>query len=234
MSEHSTWIAFRASDTLHQTTDGFIQRMRAGAARPEPDTIERIMTTFIHEVLQNFFLLPTEQAGLPPSTLKVVQFTVDTIQKATQMVIRNTARKLDIHQNRRAADYMDSVRFSLDLQGETVWFVGYPLNETIAARGRQAIELGLAGNGAAGKPALMAYLHQVTDLGLFWFFEEPIKLLHFGPILRKLADVGVATTRKATHTVIDRVIPGMNDEQLKIVSRFVRLQQVTGPDHGQR
>lgn len=231
MSNNNTWIAFRASQKLHQTTDGFIERMRGGSTRPEPDTIETIMATFIHEVLNNFFLMPTEQAGLPASTRKVVQFTADTIEKATHMVIRSTARKLDIVQNQRAAEYMDSVRFSLNIKDEQVWFVGFPLDETVAARGRQAIELGLAGHTSDGKQAMMTYLHQVTDLGLYWFFEEPIKLLHFGPILRKVAEVGVVTTRKATHTVIDKVFPGMNDEQLKIISRFVRMQQVQGPTH---
>jgi hypothetical protein len=231
MSDHTTWVAFRSSEMLHQTTDGFINRMRSGASRPEPETIEKIMSTFMQEVLHNFFIVPTEQAGLPSSTQKVVQFTVDTINKATHLVIKTTVRKLDIDQNRRAADYMDTVRFKLEKDGNDIWFVAFPLNEMMAAKGRKAFELGISGQGKQALPALLEYFHQLTDIALYWYFEEPMKLLRFGPIMRKVADVGIATTRKATHTVIDKVIPGMNEEQLVIACQYAKLQLVDGPKH---
>lgn len=182
MSDHTTWVAFRPSETLHQTTDSFINRMRGGASRPEPETIEKIMSTFMQEVLHNFFIVPTEQAGLPSSTQKVVQFTVDTINKATHLVIKSTVRKLDIDQNRRAADYMDTVRFKLESNGEDIWFVAFPLNEMMAAKGRKAFEQGINGQGKQALPALLEYFHQLTDIALYWYFEEPMKLLRFGPI----------------------------------------------------
>ncbi|MFN3714370.1 MAG: hypothetical protein ACK4SX_11995 [Alcanivoracaceae bacterium] len=229
MSDHTTWVAFRSSDNLHQTTDSFIQRMRSGASRPEPETIEKIMSTFMQEVLHNFFIVPTEQAGLPSSTQKIVQFTVDTINKATHLVIKSTVRKLDIDQNRRAAEYMDTVRFSKEINGEQIWFVAFPLNDMMALKGRKAFELGINGQGKQALPALLEYFHQLTDIALYWYFEEPMKLLRFGPIMRKVSDVGVATTRKATHTVIDKVIPGMNDEQLVISCKYARMQLVDGP-----
>ncbi|MEE4252089.1 MAG: hypothetical protein V2I38_15990 [Alcanivoracaceae bacterium] len=231
MSDHTTWVAFRSSEMLHQTTDGFINRMRSGASRPEPETIEKIMSTFMQEVLHNFFIVPTEQAGLPSSTQKVVQFTVDTINKATHLVIKSTVRKLDIDQNRRAAEYMDTVRFKLEQDGEDIWFVAFPLNEMMAAKGRKAFELGINGQGKQALPALLEYFHQLTDIALYWYFEEPMKLLRFGPIMRKVSDVGVATTRKATHTVIDKVIPGMNEEQLVIACQYAKMQLVNGPKH---
>jgi hypothetical protein len=229
MSDHTTWVAFRSSDLLHQTTDSFIKRMRGGATRPEPETIEKIMSTFMQEVLHNFFIVPTEQAGLPPSTQKIVQFTVDTINKATHLVIKSTVRKLDIDQNRRAAEYMDTVRFKLDKSGEEIWFVAFPLNDMMAAKGRKAFELGLNGQGKQALPALLEYFHQLTDIALYWYFEEPMKLLRFGPIMRKVSEVGVATTRKATHTVIDKVIPGMNDEQLAVSCQYAKMQLIDGP-----
>ena len=229
MSDHTTWVAFRPSETLHQTTDSFINRMRGGASRPEPETIEKIMSTFMQEVLHNFFIVPTEQAGLPSSTQKVVQFTVDTINKATHLVIKSTVRKLDIDQTRRAADYMDTVRFKLESNGEDIWFVAFPLNEMMAAKGRKAFEQGINGQGKQALPALLEYFHQLTDIALYWYFEEPMKLLRFGPIMRKVSEVGVATTRKATHTVIDKVIPGMTPEQLVIACRYAEMQLVDGP-----
>ena len=229
MSDHTSWVAFRSSPELHQTTDAFITRMRSSGARPEPETIERIMTLFMQEVLHNFFLVPCDQANMPPSTRKIIQFTVDTINKATHLVIKSTVRKLDVDQNRRAADYMDTVRFMKELDGEPVWYVAFPLNDMMAAKGRKAFILGIDGDINKAIPALQEYFHQLTDIALYWYFEEPMKLLRFGPIMRKVSEVGVATTRKATHTVIDKVIPGMDKEQLAISCRYAQSQLVEGP-----
>ncbi|PKM21666.1 MAG: hypothetical protein CVV10_08225 [Gammaproteobacteria bacterium HGW-Gammaproteobacteria-14] len=229
MTDHTTWVAFRSSEMLHRTTDGFIQRMRNGASRPEPETLDAIMSTFMKEVLHNFFIVPTEQANLPSSTQRIVQLAADTISKASHLVIKSTVKKLDIDQNKRAANYMDTVRFSINKDDETIWFVAFPLNDMMAAKGRKAFEQGINGEGKQAMPALLEYFHQLTDIGVYWYFEEPIKLLRFGPIMRKVADVGIATTRKATHSVIDKVIPAMNEEQLVIACQYARMQLVDGP-----
>lgn len=229
MSEHTPWVAFRSSAELHDTTDAFIQRMRGGTTNTEPDTVERIMSLFMGEALHTFFIVPSEGAKLPSSTQKMVQFAVDTISKASHLVIKSATRKLDIHQHRRAADYMDSVRFMKEIDGEEVWFVAFPLNETIAAKGRKAFTMAINGEGKKAVPALQEYFHQLTDISLYWYFEEPMKLLRFGPILRKLSEVGVATTRKASHAVIDKTIPGMTNEQLALTCQLTQQQLIDGP-----
>ena len=58
-----TYVAFRSSDDLHQTTDGFIQRMRDGARQPEPKGVEKIITTFIDEALDAVFLQHAALSG---------------------------------------------------------------------------------------------------------------------------------------------------------------------------
>jgi hypothetical protein len=229
MSEHTPWVAFRSSAELHETTDAFIQRMRAGATRTETDTVERIMSLFMREVLHTFFIVPSEGAKLPSSTQKMIRLAVETISKASHLVIKSAARKLDIDQHRRAAEYMDSVRFMKEINGKEVWFVAFPLNEAIATKGRNAFTMGINGEGKKAVPALQEYFHQLTDISLHWYFEKPMDLLRFGPIIRKLAEVGVGTTRKASHSVIDKAIPGMTDEQLAVTCQFAQMQLVDGP-----
>ncbi len=53
-----TFIAFPASDKLHQNTQSFIERMQGDAKKPEPKTLKSIMTDFTNEALQTFFVLP--------------------------------------------------------------------------------------------------------------------------------------------------------------------------------
>lgn len=225
MSEHTTHVAFRSTDYLHEITDSFITRMRNNPSKPEPATIEKIMDAFIQEVLKNFFITPTELTKVPPSTQKVVNFAAETITKASNVVIRSTAKKLDVQQNRDVAEYMDLMRF----QKDELWYVAFPLKDTLAAKARDAFNTALEGSSQEAIPKIVDYFHELTDVALVWYFEEPLKLLKFGPILRKVAEVGVATARKVTHSLIDRVIPTLDEEQLKISAKFGLAMLVDGP-----
>ena len=216
----TTYVAFRSSEALHTGTDGFIQRMNGGAVRPEPETIEKIMKLFIEEALQAFLITPTEQAQLSGGLKRIIQLTADTVSKATHVVIKSTAKKLDIEQNRRTAEYMETVRIQLEEDGELVWHVAFPLPPQMADKGRRALNMVLDGQEDAGRRDVIEYFHDLTDIAMVWYFERPIELLGFGPIMRKVANVGVATTRKAMHSAIDRVVPKLHGEQFQISARY--------------
>ncbi len=127
-------VAFRSSNSLHQRTDGFIQRMNDGATRPEPKEIEAIMAQFIEESLAALITRAAQAADLSPGMFKVVNMTCNTISKTTHLVISRSAKKLDLQQNRAAADYMDLVR--QPAPGEDFWYVAFPVDEEMAALGK--------------------------------------------------------------------------------------------------
>lgn len=219
-----TYVAFRASDGLHQLTEGFITRMRAGAREPEPKVVERIMTTFIEEALDAFFLTPANHTGLNSTQQRLVRLAADTIATATRLVIGRSVRKMDLSQNQAAADYMDGIRF-FDAASNG-WYVGFPIDESMAAQGRDLAARCERGDTAGVREELLGYLREVTDRSLEWYFRKPIDLLRFGPILRKVAAVGVDTTRKASYGVINKVIPKLDDQQLLQSTLYYRDMQV--------
>ena len=222
----TTYVAFRSSDDLHQTTDGFIQRMRSGASKPEPKVVEKIMTTFIDEALDAFFLQPAAMSGLSGTQKRLVQVASDTISKATRLVIGRSARKMDLEQNKAAAEYMDEIRFPGPDQA--YWYVAFPISDPLAAQGRGLADMAADGTtNAAARDEMVAYLRGVTDEALKWYFNKPIALLGFGPILRKVADVGVDTTRRASYGVINKVIPNLDDEQFLQSAVYYRSMQIT-------
>lgn len=227
MTHTSTYVAFASSDRLHEITDGYIQRMRSNSARAEPETIERIMAMFLDEALAAFMIKPAELSGLSPALMRVIVFTTDTITKASQVVIRSTAKKLNVVQNRDIAEYMDKVRYQLDGR----WHICLPIDDAFAERARQGFELAIDGKRQQAMPLMLDYFHRITDIALKWYFEDPLQLLRLGPILRKVADVGVATTRKATHAMIDNVIPKLNDEQAKVTGEYTLSLFKEGPAH---
>lgn len=230
MSSTTVYVAFPSSDHLHQTTDGFIRRMSEGAARPEPATVEDIMGTFLDESLNVFFTQPADLLGLSSSMKRLVHLTTETISGATHIVVRRASKKLDLKQNRAAADYMDSMRImTSDAEGQDVWYVSFPISDAMASHAQSAIELAEAGEFDQARPRLLSFLHELTDVAMLWYFEKPMQLLGFGPVMRKINQVAVETTRKATHGLIKKVIPKLEDPQLLEAARFMDSLLVEGP-----
>ena len=220
MSSTTTYVAFQSSTELFEVTDGFIKRMQEGSRKPEPQTIERVMQLFIEEALNAFFIQPTEQAGLSGGLKRIVNLTADTIGKATHVVVKSTVKKLDIEQNLRTADYMESIRKELPVDGDMRWHVAFPISDSMAEKGRKGLQLAIDGQDKAAIPLMVEFFHELTDTALHWYFEEPMKVLGFGPIMRKVANVGVATTRKASHTAVDKIIPKLHGEELAESARY--------------
>lgn len=217
-----TYIAFRSSDRLHENTDGFIQRMNGGAQRPEPQVIEAIMNDFLDEALQAFFIEPQDFLGLGSGMRRVVNMAADTISKASHMVVKRTAKKLDIEQNRESARYMETMRIqAADSDGQPAWFVAFPIDQRMVEEARDAIGKARSGQEAAARQAMDSFLMKLADVGLHWYFEEPMKLMGFGPIMQKVVNVGVETTRKATKSVIRKVFAKLEGDQLRAAADYI-------------
>ncbi|MCH8544412.1 MAG: hypothetical protein LAT61_12645 [Alcanivorax sp.] len=215
-------IAFPSSEPLHRHTDGFIRRMATDRARPEPDTLETIMETFIDESLGVFFLAPAKLVGLSPGMQRVIRVAADTIGKAGAMVIKRASRKLDLAQHRETAAYMEEMRIMVpDSDGNEVWYVAFPVEESLAQQLVRSRELAEHGDHQQAAKVLAEALHALTDVALHWYFERPVALLRFGPVMRKMADVALTTSRKATHGVIRKVFADMDAEQALTSAQYM-------------
>lgn len=216
------YIAFPSSEHLHTTTDGFIQRMAESSARPEPQTIETIMVLFLEEALDAFFVQPQDFLGLSPGMKRIVNVTVDTIAKATKMVVTRTARKLDLEQNRESANYMDTMRLCQPrADGEECWYIAFPIEQQLCEQAEAAITAARKGYTQSARDQMTEVLLAITDVGLYWYFEQPMKLMGFGPVLQRAVNMGVETTRKATKSTIRKVFPKLDDQQLQAAADYI-------------
>lgn len=216
------YLAFPSSDELHALSDGFIERMKAGARKTEPETIERIMQIFIGEALQVFMLTPANQSGLSNTMSKVVNLTADTIQKAAHTVMKSTVKKLSLEQNQKVAEYMDSIRQQFMTDGEMVWHIAVPLNDQQAQSNLNALNMAIENPGDAARKQYGIFLAEITDFINRSYFEEPVHLLNFGPVLRKIAMMGIATSRKASHSAIKRIVPSLDNEKLSLSASYFK------------
>ncbi|MBQ0752994.1 MAG: hypothetical protein KBT87_04260 [Gammaproteobacteria bacterium] len=225
MTQFITYVAFASSDKLHQTTDGFIQRMRGPNPQPEPQTIEKIMHAFLDESLHAFMVRPAQLSNLSPNLMRIVRFTTETISRASHVVVKSTVKKLNTEQTKEMAEYMDTVRAEFD----GTWYICFPISEQLSHTGQQGFHMAIDGKREQALPMMIEYFHNITDIAMKCYFEEPIKLLRLGPILGKIAGAGIATSRKATHAVVDKVIPKLDADQAKVSAEYALSLLKTAP-----
>src|SRR3546814_2975327 len=109
---------------------------------------------------------------------------------------------------------MDIMRICLpDQNGVDVWQVSFPLKTALKQQALDGLAQLERGQTEAARTTLTSFLMHLTDEALFWYFEQPLKLLHLGPILLRLCKVSTETARKASQTVIQRVFGKLDAAQ---------------------
>lgn len=223
----TTYIAFRSSTALHEQTEAFIRHAQQPGAQPKPKMLDAIMGLFIEESLQTFLRDAAEAAQLSPTLLRIVNMTCQTITKATRLVIGRSIKKMDSAQYLAAANYMASIR-QPDPNSDD-WFVAYAVDDAFAAIGRDLPTQCRQANLADAQTLLTRYLLTLTDEAIDHYFEQPLTLLGFGPILRSVASAGIETTRKASKHLINSIIPKLDATQIAAAADFQAGLLVTLP-----
>lgn len=209
-------VAFRASDELTASTQEYIDYLGGPQSRPNPKLLAEVMNHFTRDSLDAFMLQPMQQLGITGTQRKLVEFAADTVQKSTQIVMKATVNKLDHDQHRRSAEFMDAMRLLLphEEQVDGVWMVSFPAPEDFAARARASMARARSEGPQSELRETVLVMKTLTDLALQNYYEKPLAILKFGPILRKVSEVAISTVRKGTHSTIESLLPKLNEQQL--------------------
>ena len=214
MTQPIPHISFRASEALHTSTQEYIDLM-GRSSKPNPALLAEVMNHFTRDSLDAFMLAPMEELGITGSQRRLVEFAADTVQKSSQLVLKATVNKLDHDQHRKSAEFMDSMRLLLPHEGEdNVWFVSFEAPAEFSARARASMARARSAGPQAELQETILVMKGLTDLALENYYQRPVAILKFGPILRKVTEVAISTVRKGTHSTIDGLLPKLSEEQL--------------------
>lgn len=213
MLEHVPHVSFRASEKLHTSTQEYIDLMSRGG-KPNAALLAEVMNHFTADSLHAFMLRPMEELGISGSQRKLVEFAADTVQKSSAVVLKATVSKLDHGQHKLSAEFMDSMRLMLPHEEGEAWFVSFRAPQDFAARARASMARAREQGPQAEVRETVLVMKTLTDLALENYYERPLALLRFGPILSKISNVAVATVRKGTHSTIESLLPKLSEEQL--------------------
>lgn len=227
----ANFMAFRTSSSLRNNAENFIQNIRSEVASSQADLLHQTMMEFVDHCLEVYFLKPTEVAKLQPRSLKIIELTVNTIRKAVNMAMGKIIKKLSNAQMAPISGYMDSVMFRDREDFTAPAFIAFPIPNDLKLRFRHIAHQAETGSPQSVVPDLIAAFDEIAEIALDYFFEQPVKLLNLGPILRKMADLGINTTQAATHSLLRKIFKTMNDQQLKDSIGYFESLIVEGAPH---
>lgn len=230
MQPQSPYIRYRASRELDQLVQNYIAQMESPQPRPNEQMLLEIMERFVNESVDTFVSQPAAQLQLRPTFLKMIESLVSLVRKSSMMLVTKVAKKMSLEDHRNAAHYMKSVRMPLEeANGEVCGYIAFPIHADQARLGWETRDRML--NGSAKDPAALKdgvrFLHSVIDVANLWIFEQPMEILKLGAIMRTLALTTVSTVKKATHSLIDTLVPKISEEQVRTAANY--FSDIVGP-----
>lgn len=233
MPDSTYFMAFAVTERLHRNAEDFIQRFvysNQPGDRPHA-LLQDVMDEFIYECLRVYFIETCAKAGLSPTSRKIVDSTVAAIRKTVGFVLSKIVQKLDRTQMKEVALYMDSVmqreRGNLAIPA----WIAFPLPNPWVENFRQLVRHAEQSTTSPEVQPLIDSFNELTDMAIKHFFEAPLLALSLGQILRRMAEMGIDTTRAATRTLLKQIFKTMTLEQTREVLRLFNAMIVLGPAH---
>ncbi|MGB0922391.1 MAG: hypothetical protein ACPG06_01205 [Alphaproteobacteria bacterium] len=226
----ATRMGYRSSDHMHDLGDGFIERMQGGATKPEPKVVAELITGLMNETLDAYITRPATELSLRPHILRSAMFAVNAVKKTGNVVIGRVTKKMSIEQNRGAADYMDSLRVLFNEDDELVTYVGFPIDAELKGLAQTALPLAMEQELSAHNRELADFLAVMFDNAAFYYLDQPIGLMKFGPLMGKIVHVGADAIKGALRSAIRDIVPKLNAEEAAGFAHYLAEMLFEWPD----
>ncbi|HVK99874.1 MAG TPA: hypothetical protein VM553_08680 [Dongiaceae bacterium] len=214
MSGH--YMSFEATATLRRDAETFIENIHRGERASQSLLLQQVLDAFVNECLQVFFLTPADVVGLSPLGRKLLTTAIATIRKTLQMVLGRITRKLSNRDMRPLALFMDEVMVRDRKNSGGPALITFELEDNLGEELQQMQQAFRDGCPGATETMIIAFQTMAND-AIVEIFAEPVAMLNLGPVLRKLADMGIDTTRSVTLGLIRRLFGTLSGDQLAAV-----------------
>lgn len=233
MPESTYFMAFAVSDRLHRNSEDFIDRFVYNHQPGERShaLLFDVMDEFIYECLRAYFVETCANAGLSPTSRKIVDSTVAAIRKTVGFVLGKIVHKLDRQQMKEVAIYMDEVMQRERGSFAVPAWIAFPVPEAWVHQFRSLQTRTLQSDEVPELATLVDPFTELTDMAITHFFESPLQLIELGSILKRMAEMGIDTTRAAICTLLKQVFRATTLQQTRDILQQFGSMVVLGPAH---
>lgn len=219
MSTGAYFSVFEASESLAGLHAQFAQNIASGVSESQAPLLYEVLSLFLEECLDAFFLKPVEKFRLNGVGKKIVLGGVAAINKTVDFALKKIIFKLENRDLESISAHIEGLIQRPANDGEPVW-VAVPLSADLHARLIGSITEGRKKGASAVEAQFTAALCELVDVSLKHYFEIPIASLKMGFMMEKMAWMANDTVKSGAKTVIRKVTPTMSDKEMEFFFRF--------------
>ena len=207
-------VAIPANPALVNSTEDFLHAIE----HDHKDSAEKFihMVDFLTDCVISLFLVePANMANLSGGQKKVIDFAVSTAGKASSMLTRQIFKKVS---NKEFAPVVANVKDMYWQAGEdngNQAYIAFPVEDAFAADFRKACDLCAEGRGAEDVALVTRVMGELADKIIDEVFVVNTKHVKIGFVTQKALNVGVDGSRKAVHSVNNKVLRDLGNAELK-------------------
>ncbi|MGB2247980.1 MAG: hypothetical protein ACPH3N_09930, partial [Alcanivorax sediminis] len=207
-------VAIPANPALVNSTEDFLHAIE----HDRKDCAEKFIHMVDHltdRVISLFLVEPANMANLSGGQKKVIDFAVSTAGKASSMLTRQIFKKVT---NTEFAPVVANVKDMYWQAGEENGdhpYIAFPVDDAFAADFSKASALCAEGRGTEDLALVTRVMGDLADKIIDEVFVVNTKNVKVGFVTQKALNVGVDGSRKAVHSVNNKVLKDLSDEELK-------------------
>ncbi len=221
----TAYFGFEPTEKLKTDITTLLSNLANKVPAPQYQLSNEIAKLFTDDVIDNLLLNlvnvmqhhgDSEGGGL----LKFLGGLLKTIMHGALKVMMGKADNAEVNQR---AEFLRK-RF-LQLPNDKTR-LGFELPQDVYNHFQHAFAQIDAGNGKAYVKELTDTMLMFTDLSIVYFYDDFISTLNLGMINRKMASVTRSSIHKESQSTIKKLIPSLNDEQLKDFAAYFKAMLV--------
>lgn len=227
MGNYGRYIAYEASPKMYQLAERFLVEMANKNPKPQADLLLDIIDCYIPESLEAYLMRPSEIVRLGPTAQKIVKLCASTISKTAHSLTRHILKKVKNRDLNELTDFIDGMMLREDDTEKNVGLAAVPISPYLFDQINEGIDNIRTGVPMDYRDDVIEILLQVADQVSKHLMMTPLEILPIGPILKKMAYVGMDTAMAAVNKVIRQVFGKLDNPQLLEAADYFESLLVT-------
>ena len=215
MSDTSWYLGFGASPELYELNNQFRDAVDNGCSDKErSERLYKLISKFIDECLDQYFLSPVERVKLNKVGQKIVSGGVSAMKKTLHVTFKQIIKKLSREDIDKLAAYINDMLMPLRESKTYPTYVAVGISDDLRHRLASAVDEGKSKGVDTASKEYAEALCELVDVAVECYMGKPLQMIGLGRIMNKVATVAIETVRGAAQTVIRKVIPAMSDGEI--------------------
>lgn len=225
MQTANAYWGFPISPELHDTAKSTIALINQTDGA-EPNGLSLTAATIVSQLtqhgLQNYYHRPTEIVPLPPMAKKTADTGIKAIMAGLDFVIRQFFKNRSHQELQLISNYLDMMLHANPDTGHH--FLVFALNDDLYNRARNL--LSTVREDTQRKNYMQGVIDALCDLvveGVKYYYAEPTRLVNFGGLTKKTADVSISQVQKGIQSLIKKLVSELGHSQLVELSHHIEF-----------